>query len=118
MPQCDTTGTVHPMRSRAFITCAPGSALATRMTESAPPPPPEMRHHVVVLRLLFFDATDLDRWIALPASDKSLLVRLAPGIVEKHQPGFLRAELLMREFQQPDVDQSVNRRHAEGIVGI
>src|SRR5262249_47405770 len=35
MPQWETTGAVQPMRSRDFITCAPGGALTTRMMASA-----------------------------------------------------------------------------------
>src|SRR6266403_2143483 len=36
IPQCDTTGTGHADRCSDLTTCAPGAALPTRITASAP----------------------------------------------------------------------------------
>ena len=79
--------------------------------------PRQLRHHVDVIVLEFLDAGDLDRWIGLAGGDKALLVALSPGIVDEHQAGFLRAELLVRIGEQPHVDQGIHRRNAEGVVG-
>ena len=108
------------MRSRDFITCAPGGALTDQddAVGAGVLEPRQLRHHVDVVVLEFLDAGDLDRRIGLARGLQSLFVALAPGIVDEHQAGFLGAEFLMRKFEELDVDQRIDRRNAEGIVRI
>ena len=97
------------------------AALATRIMQSAPASfePRQLRHHVDVVVLVFLDAGDLDRWIGLAGGQQALSRSTCPqGLLMSIRPAFFDAELLMREFEQLDIDQRVDRRHAEGVVGI
>ena len=79
--------------------------------------PRQLRDHVDVVVLEFLDAGDLDRRIGLAGRHQALLVRLAPGIVDEHEPGLLRREFLVRVGEEPHVDQGIHRRDAKGVVG-
>ena len=80
--------------------------------------PCQLRHQIDVVVLEFLDAGDLDRGVGLDRFGQALLVRLAPGVVDEDEAGFLRAELLVGILQQFHVDQHVDRGDAEDVVGI
>ena len=94
------TGTVQPMRSRDFITCAPGGALTTRMMLSAPASFSRVSCGTMSTSLFsnFSTPTISTAWIGLGRGLQALFVALAPRIVDEHQAGFLGAEFLRRRI--------------------
>ena len=119
MPQCDTTGTGQADRCSDFITCAPGAALPTRITASAPASRSRCSCGVM--------STSLSSNFSAPASlmpaacaaavrpprldsPQPLLTSISPGVLE---PKFVIACLIKRA-----IDQHVDGRDAEDVVRV
>src|SRR5882724_3301634 len=119
IPQCDTTGTVHSIRSSDFIICAPGAALATKkMTSAWPALRRESCGTMSTSLASNFSIPAVSIVAAAMAAVRPFSLDSPPGVINQHHPWALGRILFYCVLHEGLIHQLIDGRDTEHEVWV